>query len=188
MIAADLMQEAPAILTGVAAALCLTAAPIFRARRTILLVQLAAALCFAAHYFCLGIAVAGAVNILNGFQIGVALFAGRSAAMNRLGYALIGLMVLVGFWFWQGPVSGLSVMATVLIALARMQPSQLGLRVLLLAGGCFWAGHDLAVGAWIALSADIGALLMGLVALSSFLVRVSIEWRPSTPAQAAAAA
>lgn len=187
MTAAGLVQDLPTILTGVAAALCLTVAPIFRARRTILLAQLGAALCFAAHYFCLDIAVASGVNVLNAFQIGAALFAAKSAAMNRLGYALICLMALVGLGFWQGPISGLSVAATVLIALARMQSNELNLRVLLLAGGCFWTMHDFTAEAWIALAADIGALLMGVVALSSLLVRVTIEWRPASAPAAAAA-
>jgi hypothetical protein len=187
MTAAGLIQDAPTVLTGVAAALCLTAAPMFRARRRILLAQLAAALCFAAHYACLGIPVAGGVNVINALQIGAALFAARSAAMSWLGYALICLMVLVGLWFWQGPISALSVAATSLIALGRMQPNELSLRLLLLAGGCFWMIHDFFVGAWIALAADVGALLMGLAALSSLLVRVKIEWRPPAPSQAAAA-
>ncbi len=181
MTAAGLIQDAPTILTGVAAALCLTASPIFRSRRSILVVQLAAGLCFAAHYFCLGIAVAGAVNILGAVQTGAALFSARGAAMNRLGYALIILMAVVGLWFWQGPISLLSVAAVTLIALARMQHDELRLRLLLLTGGCFWIAHDLAAEAWIALTADVGAALVGIVTLASILVRVTIEWRPARP-------
>lgn len=179
MNAASLAPDVPALLTGVAAALCLTASPIFRTRRTILLVQLAAGLFFAAHYFCLGIVVAGAVNILGAVQTGAALFSGSGARMNRLGHALIGLMAVVGLCFWQGPISLLSVAAVTLIALARMQHDELQLRILLLTGGCFWIAHDLAAEAWIALAADIGAALVGVVALASILVRVTIEWRPA---------
>ena len=180
MIDVALAQDTPTILTGVAAALCLTVAPIFRTRRMILLVQLAAGLCFAAHYFCLGIAVACAVNILGAVQTSAALVSARGAVMNRLGYALIGLMALVGLWFWQSPISALSVAAVTLIALARMQHDEFQLRLLLLAGGFFWIAHDFVAAAWIALAADIGAALVGMVALSSMLVRVTIEWRPSS--------
>lgn len=183
----SLAQDAPAMLTGIAAALFLTAAPAFRSRRMILLVQLAAGLCFAAHYLCLGITVAAAANMLGMVQTGAALFAARSTAMNRLGYALIGLMVLTGLWFWQGPISGLSVAAMVLIALARMQSNEIHLRLLLLAGGGFWVMHDIMGAAWIAVAADIGALVMGGVTLFVVLFRVTIEWRPSVPTPTAAA-
>ena len=111
MTAAGLVEEAPAIATGVAAAFCLTASPMFRSWRMILLAQLAAGICFAAHYLCLGIAVAAAVNVLGAVQTGAALFAARSTAMHRLGYALICLMALLGLSFWQGPISALSVAA-----------------------------------------------------------------------------
>jgi hypothetical protein len=183
----SLAQDAPAVLTGIAAALCLTAAPAFRSRRTILLVQLAAGLCFAAHYLCLGITVAAAANMLGMVQTGTALFAARSSAMNRLGYALIALMALTGLWFWQGPISGLSVAAMVLIALARMQSNEIHLRLLLLAGGGFWVMHDVMGGAWIAVAADIGARVMGGATLFLVLFRVTIEWRPTVQPPAAAA-
>lgn len=179
MIAPNLVEDAPAILTGVAAALCLTATPMFRSRRMILLAQLAAGLFFAAHYICLGIAVAAAVNMLGAVQTGAALFSARSAAMNRLGYALIVLMALVGLVFWQGPISALSVTAMFLVALARMQTNELRLRVLLLAGGCFWAMHDAIGEAWIALAADLGAATIGAAAIFTLLVKVTIEWRPA---------
>lgn len=179
MNAAILAPDMPAILTGIVAALCLTAAPMFRSRRMILLAQLAAALFFAAHYVCLGIVVAAAVNLLGMVQTGAALFSTRSAAMSWLGYALIGLMALVGFYFWQGPISAMSVAATSLIALGRMQSNEFHLRVLLLAGGGFWVLHDFAGEAWIALAADIGAATMGAAALFTLLFRVTIERRPS---------
>jgi hypothetical protein len=91
-------------------------------------------------------------------------------------------MALVGFNFWQGPISAMSVAATVLIALARMQVNQLHLRLLLLAGGGFWVMHDFVGEAWIAVTADIGAAIMGVAALFSLLFQVTIERRPSSPA------
>lgn len=177
MIAETLLQDLPATFTGLAAAACLTAAPAFRSRRMILIVQLAAGVCFAAHYLCLGITVAALANMLGLVQTGAALFAARSAAMNRLGYALIGLMVVMGLFFWQGPVSGLSMAAMVLIALARLQPDEVHLRGLLIAGGLFWVAHDFLAAAWIALAADIGALVIGGATLFFVLFRVTVEWR-----------
>lgn len=178
MILSELMLEAPATVSGVAATLCLTAAPMFRSRRMILIAQLCAGLCFATHYAFLGIAVASAVNVLGAVQTGTAIFSTRSAAMDRLGYALIVLMAATCLWFWQGPVSVLSMFAMVLIALGRMQTDELRLRALVLAGGVFWVAHDALAEAWIALAADIGAFVAGAAVLFSLLVRVTVEWRP----------
>ncbi len=171
-------QELLVLATGIAAALCLTAAPIFKSRQMILYAQLGAGLCFAAHYAGLGIAVAAAVNVLGSVQTLAALRAAQSPAMNRLGYALIVLMALVCLAFWQGPISAFSLAAMTLIALARMQTQELRLRLLLLAGGAFWTIHDVVGEAWIALAADIGAVTMGVLALLAIFVSIRIEWRP----------
>lgn len=186
MSASLLALDAPTLLSGAVAAVCLTAAPLFRSRQSILLTQIAAGIFFATHYVFLGLPVAAAANMLGTVQTGAALFSTRSVAMGRLGYALIGMMALVGLWFWQGPISGLSMGAMVLIALARMQTDARRLRGLLLAGGVLWILHDAAAGAWIALAADIGAALAGVAALLSLFVRVSFEWR--TPMRGVAAA
>ncbi|MEL6206838.1 MAG: YgjV family protein [Pseudomonadota bacterium] len=171
-------SDAATIVTGVAAALCLTCGPAFRNRQAILSAQLCAGACFVAHYLCLGITVAAAANVLGLVQTAAAIFAARSTSMTRVGYALIGLMVLSGLYFWQGPISGLSVLAMTLIALGRMQTDVVRLRLLLLSGGVVWMAHDVIGAAWFALAADIGAFAVGLSALLSMYVRVRVEWRP----------
>jgi hypothetical protein len=47
--------------------------------------------------------------------------------------------------------------------------------------------HDIMGAAWIAVAADIGALVMGGVTLFVVLFRVTIEWRPSVSTPTAAA-
>ena len=54
-------DQAPAIMSGLFAASCLTIGPMFRSRHMILLAQLGAGLGFAAHYGFLGIPVAAAI-------------------------------------------------------------------------------------------------------------------------------
>lgn len=179
------MMTTAVFISGVAAAAILTASPLLRGRQALLYAQLAAGLCFAAHYAFLGIAVAAAVNVIGSVQTIAALSSTRNAAMNRLGYVLIVLMALVGLVFWQGPISALSVAAMSLIALARMQADELRLRALLLAGGSFWLVHDLAGEAWIALAADVGSVAIGGAALFALLFRVTIEWRPASSAAVA---
>jgi hypothetical protein len=174
-----LTPDAPIVAMGLAAAVFLTATPLFRTRPVILMAQLVAGLCFAAHYALLGLAVASAVNILGAVQTFAAIFSTRSAAMSRLGYALVCLMALTGLWFWQGPISAVSVVAMTLIALARLQTDELHLRVLLLAGGCVWMVHDYVGEAWLALLADIGAVGAGLAVLALTRLRVTIGWLTS---------
>ena len=99
--------------------------------------------------------------------------------------ALIGLMALVGLWFWLGLISLFGVAAMTLIALAWMQSGQMQLRPLLIAGGCFWLDHDVVGQAWIALAADIGGLITGVLELLALYVRVNIEWRPRAVAPSA---
>ena len=172
----DLLMEDPfASVAGVIALICLTTFPLFRTRTSLLAMQLAAGVAFAAHYALLGVPAASAVNSLGCIQTGAALFSGRSAALNRIGYALIPLMVLAGIYFWAGPVSAFSVVAMTLIALGRMQQHQLVLRSLMLAGGGFWTLHDFLVGAWIALAADIGCLITGAAGIATLLLRARAD-------------
>jgi len=179
MIAAYLPHDMATLLTGVAAATCLTAAPAFRCRQSILIVQLAAGMFFAAHYLCLGLNGGALANILGSVQTAAAIFASRSTAMHKLGYGLIALMVIFALVLWQGPITLLSICAMAFIALGRMQTDERLLRVLVIAGGIFWVLYDFIGEAWIALVADIGALAVGIAVLTALTMRIRIEWRPS---------
>lgn len=179
MITGVFPQDLPTLLTGLAAATCLTMAPACRSRQSILIVQLAVGLFFAAHYLCLGISGGALANILGSIQTAAAIFASRNAVMHRLGYALIGLMIMLALVFWQGPITLLSILAMALISFGRMQAGELRLRALVLAGGGFWVMHDFLGEAWIALAADLGSLTVGAAAILAFTVRIRIEWRPA---------
>ena len=170
-------HDLPTLVTGFAAIACLTGAPLCKARHAVISVQFCASLCFVAHYLCLGFSVAAAMNVLGAVQTLVAIFAGRGTGVTRFGYALILLMVLSGLWFWQSPISGISMIAMVLIAIGRMQVDQIHMRLLILAGGIAWIAHDFLASAWLALIADIGAFATGLAALLALFVRIRIEWR-----------
>jgi hypothetical protein len=168
------------LLSGAGAALCLTATPLFRSRQAMLFAQLAAGACFATHYAGLGLAVAAGVNLLGLVQTAAALCQTRRAATMRLGYALIVLMDIVCLCFWQGPISALSLFAMTFVALARMQTEVLRLRLLLLAGGATWMAHDFVAQAWIALAADICAVVIGIAALTILRIRIRLDWRSLT--------
>lgn len=164
----DLLLDNPAAAAaGFFALVCLTVCPLFRTRNGILLAQLGAGVGFASHYALLGIAAPSMVNVLGSVQSSAALFSTRSEALNRIGYGLIPLMIGAGIYFWTGPTSALCVAAMGLIALGRMQSSQWALRLLILAGGVIWSAHDYLEGAWIALTADVLSLTMGLAMLAN---------------------
>lgn len=175
----SLMENLPASLAGGVALFCLTTYPLFRSRKGILAMQLGAGAGFALHYALLGVLAASAVNVLGCVQTGAALFSGRSAASNRIGWALIPLMLLAGLYFWAGPVSAFSVVAMTLIAIGRMQQGELALRALMLSGASFWTLHDFLVGAWIAVAADIGCLTTGVAGLVALLGRTRRKERPA---------
>lgn len=154
-----------AAVAGLVALTCLTIWPLFKTRSSMLAVQLGAGLGFASHYWLLGLAAPSLVNVLGSVQTGAALFSEKSKFVNNIGYALIPLMVLVGFHFWMGPVSLLCVTASALIAFGRMQTNQLALRGLILFGCVLWIVHDYLVGSWIALTADIFSFILGSIAI-----------------------
>lgn len=179
------LDNPPAAIAGLFALVCLTVWPLFRTRHGILLAQLGAGVGFATHYALLGIVAPSLVNVLGSVQTTAALFSTRSEALNRIGYGLIPLMIAAGIYFWTGPTSALCVTAMGLIALGRMQRNQWALRLLILAGGVFWTAHDYLVGSWIALTADVLSLTMGLAMLAGMAAAERPRTRPSLPAVAA---
>ena len=147
---------------GIIAFIALVSWPLFRERRAILVVQLCAGIGFSLHYTFLGVAAAATVNVLGCVQTFAAIFSEESPAVRRLGYGLIGLMILAGVYFWAGPVSSLSVTAMVLIALGRLQSDPMKLRILAMTGGGFWMAHDFIVNSMIAFAADTASLAIAI--------------------------
>lgn len=172
-----LLATPGATAAGVVAFVCLSIWPLFRSRSSILLVQLCASVGFATHYALLGLMAPSVVNILGSGQTIAALFAPNSPVLNRIGYALVALMIAAGMYFWTGPVSALCVMAMGLIAVGRMQKNQIALRSLILAGGGFWIAHDYLVASHIALGADVTSLTIGLASLGQLLWRDRLSAR-----------
>ncbi len=166
------LDDPAATAAGFFALVCLTVWPLFRTRSGILLAQLGAGVGFASHYALLDMAAPSLVNVLGVVQTLAALFAMQSRALNRIGYALIPLMIAAGIYFWTGPASALCVTAMALIALGRMQDSQWTLRLLILAGGVSWTVHDYIVSSWIALAADLLSLTMGIAMLASMTAAI----------------
>lgn len=167
-----------AAMAGLIALTCLTIWPLFKTRSSMLFINLCAGLGFSAHYWLLGLAAPSLVNVLGSVQTGAALFSERNRYVNKLGYALIPLMVLVGFHFWMGPISILCVTASALIAFGRMQTNQIALRGLILSGCALWIVHDYIIGSWIALTADVLSFIIGCFAIMKIMdINISLDFR-----------
>jgi hypothetical protein len=178
------LENPAASAAGLFALVCLTVFPLFRTRKGILLAQLGAGVGFACHYALLGIAAPSLVNVLGSAQTVAALHSTQNQGLNRIGYGLIPLMICVGIYFWTGPTSALAVAAMGLIALGRMQNNQLTLRLMILAGGVFWLAHDYLVGAWIAFSADVLSLTIGVGMLAHLALAETLRPRGGVSAPA----
>lgn len=155
----------PAALAACFAMACLVSWPLFKTRRSILMAQLGISAGFSLHYSLLGIWPAAAVGALGALQAVAALGATSGTQAKAAGYALALSMVGAGLWLWTGPTTALSTTAQVLVAIGRMQSNPLALRLLLMSGSLFWAWHDHAVGADVALAADLASVTMGASAL-----------------------
>lgn len=163
-------SETLALLTGGIAFLTLVSSPLMRSRNSILVLQLCATIFFALHYACIGVMAACAVNMICTIQTVAAILAPESRKLNAIGWALIPVILATAIVFWVGPVSILSSLATIALAVGRMQTDEYKLRILIIVGGAFWIAHDYLVESWIALSADILTLTMGVGMLVSMML------------------
>ncbi|TYC51177.1 YgjV family protein [Rhodobacterales bacterium] len=154
-----LFQELPAIFAGLAAATAFAAAPLFRTRHGILLAQLVAGVCFAVHFWFLGMLDAVALIALGVAQTSAALLAIRRAALTWTGYVLATPVMLAILMAWDGPHSILGLAGTGLLVLSRMQAGVAGMRLVLLLGSFCAAAHAYLSEDWFALAASSGAVL-----------------------------
>ena len=144
---------------------CLAAWPLFRARGTMLTAYIGNNLGFAVHYALLGHWTAVAMNGLMGVQTVVAIMLVRRPRLRWAYYALMPVLALASFVTWHGLPSLLSLAATTLSTIGRMQTNDTTLRVLLLSSTPLWAAHDLVVGSGPGLVADVLSMATGAMML-----------------------
>ena len=180
----SLIANPAASIVGAFALICLVIWPLFPGRKGMLLTQIGVSAGFASHYALLGAWAASSVCAIGAAQTVIALFSQRSEKLNCLGYAAIPLMIFVGLLTGNGPEAWLAVIGMVLIAAGRMQTDQFKLRALILSGCVFWAAHDLWIGSFIAFSADMLSVAIGLSAMARLyrqgsltLPLIFVNWR-----------
>ena len=122
-------------------------------------------LCFALHYALLGHWTAAAMNGLMSVQTVVAIMLVRQRRLRFAYYGLMPVLALASVATWQGVPSFLAAAATTLSTIGRMQTNDVILRVLLLAATPFWAVHDLIVGSFPGLIADVLSMATGATML-----------------------
>ncbi len=168
-------SEAVILSSGALAFATLVASPLMQTRSKILVLQFGATIFFAIHYAAMGVLAACAVNLICSIQTAAAIVAPDSRRISFIGWAMIPVLLATAIVFWAGPVSILSSLATVAIAVGRMQVDEVRLRSLVLLGGVFWIAHDFIVESWIALSADIFCAAFG----AYMLLRLTKENLPA---------
>jgi hypothetical protein len=158
---------------GLVAMACFVASPLFPARWMMLTAYIGNNLGFALHYALLGHWTAVAMNGIMGVQTVVAIVLVHRPWFRWVYYALMPLLVVAGAITWQGKPSFLAAAATTLSTIGRMQTNEVALRSLLLAATPFWAAHDLIVGSFLGLSADVLSMATGATMLLRHLRRAN---------------
>jgi hypothetical protein len=162
---AVLAADPAADSAGLVAMLCFVVSPLFRARWMMLTTYIGNNLCFALYYALLGHWTAVAMNGVMSVQTVVAIMLVRQPRLRWAYYALMPVLALASVVTWQGVPSFLAAAATTLSTIGRMQTNDVILRVLLLAATPFWAVHDLMVGSFLGLIADILCMATGATML-----------------------
>jgi hypothetical protein len=150
---------------GLVAMTCFVAWPLFQARWMMLTAYICNNLCFALHYALLGHWTAAAMNGVMSVQTIVAIMLVRQPRLRWAYYALMPVLALASVVTWRGVPSFLAAAATTLSTIGRMQTNDVILRVLLLAATPFWAVHDLIIGSFPGLIADVLSMATGATML-----------------------
>jgi hypothetical protein len=162
---AVLTANPAAASAGLVAMVCFVAWPLFQSRWMMLTAYIGNNLCFALHYALLGHWTAVAMNGLMSVQTVVAIMLVRQPRLRWAYFALMPVLALASVVTWQGGPSFLAAAATTLSTIGRMQTNDVILRVLLLAATPFWAVHDLIVGSFPGLIADVLSMATGATML-----------------------
>lgn len=138
--------------------------PMFKARESMLTVQLVASCCYAASYALIEQTTAAAVCILAGIQITIALLAGDRPWLRSMGYVALPMVLAIGVATYSGLPTIFAVMASTMNILGRLQVDTLRMRCIQLGASPFGAAHDVATAAWPNLA---GAILSFAIAVAA---------------------
>ncbi len=162
---ATLIEQPFAAIWGILGMLCLVTWPLFRSRRTMLLVQLGIGVGFGVHYALLGAWTGALMNALSAIQVLAAIPIERRPKYRWIYYAIIPAIALASAYTWNGSPSVFAALAMLCLTIGRMQSNVLRLRILLLAAVPFWFTHDILVGSLPAVVADMATFATGAAML-----------------------
>lgn len=145
----------PADLAGLVGFVLLTAWPLLRGRRAMLLAQTAGAFAFIAHYLLIG-ALTGAAMVSMSVVQALAALSEERPLWRRLVYlATVPALMALTAVTWAGLPSLCAALGLALTTAARWQRSVTALRVLFLASAVAWVAHDILAGSLQGILADI---------------------------------
>jgi hypothetical protein len=139
----DGFMEAPvANALGVIGAICGAIWPLFRTRRSMLLVQSLIAVFFTAHYVLLGAYTGAMVNMLAGLQALAAIPLGHRPEFRKIYILTLPLLAAGVAATWNGPASVFAAIGMALVSLGRYQIDTMRFRLMLFSSIPFWIGHN----------------------------------------------
>jgi hypothetical protein len=160
-------MEAPvANAFGVLGAVCGAIWPLFRTRRSMLLVQSLIAAGISVHYILLGAYTGAMVNMLAGLQALAAIPLGHRPEFRKVYLLTLPLLAVGVAATWSGLPSVFAACGMALVSLGRYQIDTMRFRLLLFASIPFWMGHNALVWSVPGLISDaLGAVFVSFTIL-----------------------
>jgi len=154
-----------AALFGALGLACQLTWPLFSARRAILAVQFGIGAGYAAQYALLGAWSGAGIAALGATQTALTFFADEHPALRRIAILFLPAAGAICVATWNGAASLMAAAACTLVMAGRMQSDTLRLRLFSLSAAPFGIGHDIFVGAALALVGAIASAGVAAVAL-----------------------
>ncbi|MBB1333661.1 MULTISPECIES: YgjV family protein [unclassified Pseudoalteromonas] len=136
----------------------------FKSRKLILLCLFSSVLLTATHFFLLDKISASLLMLIAAVRYFYCIFNPSQWAM--LGFMLLSTVAVI--LTWQGWLSGLALLATLIQTFASFQPRDMLLRLFMVFGTALWISHNLLVGSPMAVLMECLFLLSNLVGLWRF--------------------
>ncbi len=136
-------------------------------KKNILKFQLIANTCYAIQYFLLNILTAGLMNIVSLVRLGLFYYYDKKKKTCPKGIliALIILLILIGIISYDGIISLVPIIITILYTLSTYQNNLLIIRWVFVVCGFIWFIFNYSVGAYTAIVGNVFEVVSGLIAI-----------------------
>ena len=137
-------------------------------RQKVLRIQVVANVLYGIQYCLLHIFTAGCLNFLSAIRC--LLYEKKQKAVTSIGYLLLFVLIvlLIGWWTYDGILSIIPIIITLIYTYASWQKNLTVFRVLFLLCAGAWTTYNLSVGAYAAFLGNIFEIISGVTSLLRF--------------------